>query len=180
MAPTDLFWYAQKRVLWEAFLRTSRTQRHYSTIYLRYSWSSTNLESCGMLVVFRLLDWPVLRNPGGNPRGILKILLIFWKSKSPLSSEWNLCDIGPVVVELEQFKVSQGPIFLNQGVPNVNVRAENRFSRLICSVDFWRFWHSRVVYSRSWTNFELSDILDVSSRLVQLSRENPRGISKSE
>ena len=25
---------------------------------------------------------------------------------------------------------------LNQGVPNVNVRAENRFSRLICSVDF--------------------------------------------
>ena len=95
--------------LWEAFLRTSRTQRHYNTIYLRYSWSSTNLESCGMLVVFRLLDWPVLRNPGGNPRGILKILLIFWKSKSPLSSEWNLYDIGPVVVELEQFNVSQGP-----------------------------------------------------------------------
>ena len=72
------------------------------------------------------------------------------------------------------------PLILNQGVPNVNIRAGNRFSGLVCSGDFWTFRHPGVVYSRSWANFELSDILDVSSRLVQLSRENPRGFSKSD
>ena len=38
----------------------------------------------------------------------------------------------------------------------------------------------RLRRERGKTNFELSDILDVSSRLVQLSRENPRGFPKSE